>query len=159
MQVIGHRGSRGLAPENTLASLKKALAHEVAAIEVDLRVTKDKVMVLHHNDKLEAPNGVKRRISTTSYKELLDLKPDLTTLEDALNRLGKKVSWRLEIKRREPIEPIVKILKQRLSAGWPKSSIVVGSSSQVILRQIKLSLPELGLIVIEPWSGVRANMR
>lgn len=44
----GHRGTRGLAPENTLAAFRTALAVGVTTIETDMAVTKDGVIVLSH---------------------------------------------------------------------------------------------------------------
>ena len=48
----GHRGTRGLAPENTLAAFRKALAIGVTTIETDLAVTRDGVLVLSHEPYL-----------------------------------------------------------------------------------------------------------
>jgi glycerophosphoryl diester phosphodiesterase len=48
----GHRGARGLAPENTLAAFRRALEIGVTTIETDLAVTKDDVVVISHNPSL-----------------------------------------------------------------------------------------------------------
>jgi glycerophosphoryl diester phosphodiesterase len=48
----GHRGARGLAPENTLAAFRKAIAIGVTTIETDIAVTKDRVPVISHNPSL-----------------------------------------------------------------------------------------------------------
>jgi glycerophosphoryl diester phosphodiesterase len=48
----GHRGTRGLAPENTLAAFRRALDIGVATIETDLGMTKDGVVVISHNPNL-----------------------------------------------------------------------------------------------------------
>ena len=48
----GHRGTRGLAPENTLAAFRRALAIGVTTLETDLAVTKDGVLVISHNPSL-----------------------------------------------------------------------------------------------------------
>ncbi len=48
----GHRGARGLAPENTLAAFRTALAIGVTTIETDMAVTKDGVIVLAHDPDL-----------------------------------------------------------------------------------------------------------
>jgi glycerophosphoryl diester phosphodiesterase len=45
----GHRGTRGLAPENTLAAFRRALEIGVSTIETDMGVTKDDVVVISHN--------------------------------------------------------------------------------------------------------------
>jgi glycerophosphoryl diester phosphodiesterase len=48
----GHRGARGLAPENTLASFRTALAIGVTTLEAALAVTRDGVIVLAHDPRL-----------------------------------------------------------------------------------------------------------
>ena len=48
----GHRGTRGLAPENTLAAFRRALEIGVTTIETDMSVTKDDVVVISHNPSL-----------------------------------------------------------------------------------------------------------
>lgn len=48
----GHRGARGLAPENTLAAFRKALEIGVTTLETDLALTRDGVLVLAHDPRL-----------------------------------------------------------------------------------------------------------
>ena len=48
----GHRGARGLAPENTLAGFRTALDLGVTTLETDLAVTKDEVVVISHDPLL-----------------------------------------------------------------------------------------------------------
>jgi glycerophosphoryl diester phosphodiesterase len=50
--VEGHRGARGHAPENTMAAFRQALALRVGTIETDLAVTRDDVLVISHNPRL-----------------------------------------------------------------------------------------------------------
>jgi glycerophosphoryl diester phosphodiesterase len=50
--VQGHRGARGLAPENTLAAFRAALEIGVSTLETDLAVTRDGVLVLSHDPQL-----------------------------------------------------------------------------------------------------------
>jgi len=47
--VIGHRGAAGLAPENTLAAFKRALEIGVDAVEMDVQLSKDGALVIHHD--------------------------------------------------------------------------------------------------------------
>lgn len=58
----GHRGARGLRPENTLAAFSFALATGVTTLETDLAVTKDGVLVISHEpylnpDLVRTPDG------------------------------------------------------------------------------------------------------
>ena len=48
----GHRGARGTAPENTLPGFAAALAVGVATLELDAGVTRDGVVVVHHDRRL-----------------------------------------------------------------------------------------------------------
>ena len=48
----GHRGARGVAPENTLPGFAAALATGVATLELDTGVTRDGVVVVHHDRRL-----------------------------------------------------------------------------------------------------------
>jgi glycerophosphoryl diester phosphodiesterase len=52
IDLQGHRGTRGLAPENTLAAFRKALAIGVTTLETDLALTADDVLVLSHEPRL-----------------------------------------------------------------------------------------------------------
>ncbi len=48
----GHRGARGLMPENTLPAFARALAIGVTTLELDVGVTEDGVVVVHHDRRL-----------------------------------------------------------------------------------------------------------
>jgi glycerophosphoryl diester phosphodiesterase len=51
-ELSGHRGARGLCPENTLPAFAKALAIGVTTLEMDAAVTKDGVVVISHDPVL-----------------------------------------------------------------------------------------------------------
>jgi glycerophosphoryl diester phosphodiesterase len=51
--VIGHRGNRAHSPENTLESIREAIALGVDAVEFDLRVTSDGVLVVMHDPTVD----------------------------------------------------------------------------------------------------------
>ena len=58
----GHRGARGLAPENTMAGFQRALAIGVTTLETDLAVTQDGIVVIAHDpllnpDLVRGPDG------------------------------------------------------------------------------------------------------
>lgn len=47
--VYGHRGARGLAPENTLPAFQAALDHHVDVIDLDVVMTEEGVLIAHHD--------------------------------------------------------------------------------------------------------------
>lgn len=52
-ELSGHRGARGLCPENTLPAFSKALSIGVSTLEMDAAVTKDGVVVISHDPFLD----------------------------------------------------------------------------------------------------------
>ena len=48
----GHRGARGLLPENTLPAFERALALGVTTLELDIAITRDGVLAIHHDRRL-----------------------------------------------------------------------------------------------------------
>lgn len=51
-ELHGHRGARGLVAENTLASFREALRHGVDCIEIDVAMSRDGHIVIHHDRAL-----------------------------------------------------------------------------------------------------------
>jgi glycerophosphoryl diester phosphodiesterase len=159
MKIIGHRGARGLAPENTIASLRKALEHHVDMIEFDVRVTGDGIPVLHHDSFLTDPGGEKRNIADHAYAELKNHKKDLATFETVLQSFAGIVPLYIEVKPHVAVAPVIKIIKKFIITDTPPRRLLLGSKSQKTLLELHSALPDIQKIVIEPWSGVRAHYR
>jgi glycerophosphoryl diester phosphodiesterase len=159
MLIISHRGARGLAPENTVAGLTKALECNADMVEFDLRVTKDGTVILHHNPKIIDASGNKLKISDRSYEELKNHKPDLATFKEALDKIGPGFPKYVEVKPKVSITPIVAIVEKYLKEGWSSENFLLASFSQKTLLEIHEKLPDIQKIVIEKWSSVRARYR
>ncbi len=52
IQIYGHRGARGLSPENTIPAYKTGLSIGINTVDMDVNMTKDGVVVITHNFKL-----------------------------------------------------------------------------------------------------------
>ncbi len=52
LDLQGHRGARGLAPENTLAGFARAIGIGVTSLELDVGMTRDGVVVVGHDPRL-----------------------------------------------------------------------------------------------------------
>lgn len=95
MKVVGHRGAAGLAPENTLKSLSIALKLGVDAVEIDIRLTKDRQLVLMHDEDLMHCCGVNKKLRDLTYNQLKKI-PTLSgepipTLQEALKVIKNRV--------------------------------------------------------------------
>ncbi|MBX9928399.1 MAG: glycerophosphodiester phosphodiesterase [Gemmatimonadaceae bacterium] len=56
MEIIAHRGASADAPENTLAAFRRAIEVGADAVELDVHLTRDGVLVVHHDPTL-GPGG------------------------------------------------------------------------------------------------------
>jgi len=84
-RVIGHRGARGLAPENTLAAIRAARDCGLSWIEVDVRLTRDAVPVLSHDPVIAPGDGaLPVRIAALDAEMLRKRIPSVLGLADAL---------------------------------------------------------------------------
>lgn len=69
-RIIGHRGGGTLAPENTLAGIRKASESGLGAVEFDVMLSADKVPVLIHDETLERTTNGSGSVSATPYAGL-----------------------------------------------------------------------------------------
>ena len=72
-KIIGHRGAAGLAPENTLSSIKKAYKSGLVFIEIDVKVTKDNIPILLHDDTIDRTTNKLGKCSNYNFDELSNL--------------------------------------------------------------------------------------
>jgi glycerophosphoryl diester phosphodiesterase len=70
---IAHRGASHNAPENTLAAFYKGLEMGANGLETDLRMSKDGVIVLHHDELLNRTTNGTGRLSDYTWTELQQL--------------------------------------------------------------------------------------
>lgn len=162
MIVYGHRGARGEAPENTIAGAKHAVARGVRHLEIDIRLSADKQLVVIHDHGLRRTVGVPGNVGDLSARELAKLDaradgppwpnkrgtgvPTLTALFEAVPEIKH---WQLELKhlgskRRnaELAEAVVAWIERH------KPSAVVTSLEPYLLHAVKRLAPRqpLGLV-------------
>jgi glycerophosphoryl diester phosphodiesterase len=68
--IIGHRGASAVAPENTLAAFREAIAVGADGIEFDVRLTRDDVPVVIHDSTLRRTGGLAQRIADLMWSEV-----------------------------------------------------------------------------------------
>jgi hypothetical protein len=73
--VIVHRGASAFAPENSLAAYAAAMDYGADGCEVDLRRTRDGVLVLFHDETLDRLTCGFGAVSQLTYGELTALRP------------------------------------------------------------------------------------
>jgi len=129
MQIIGHRGAKGLAPENTIESIQLAIEHQVDMVEIDIRLHNGSV-VLSHDETFPAKT--------------------YTSLEEALRVINGRVPLNIEIKEAKVIKHLPELLKDY------KGDVLYSSLKFQMLAALRKLLPNCEVAILETWSGVRA---
>ncbi|NQT20314.1 MAG: hypothetical protein HQ592_11460 [Planctomycetes bacterium] len=99
--VIAHRGNSSSAPENTLAAIREAIDLGTDCVEVDIRCTRDGVLVLHHDPAVGRTAGDMGNVSDLTLEDLRGLEvgswvseeyrgEPIPTFEEALKVARKK---------------------------------------------------------------------
>lgn len=70
MKIIGHRGARGEAPENTLGGFQYIQDIGIRAVEFDVRQLKDNALVIMHDDQFTRTAGKKKALYECMSNEL-----------------------------------------------------------------------------------------
>ncbi|SFL23032.1 glycerophosphoryl diester phosphodiesterase [Paenibacillus sp. 1_12] len=73
IQIVGHRGYKSAYPENTLLAFQKSLEMGVDVLEFDLRFSKDKVIMVIHDETLERTTNGTGKVSDYTMAELKQL--------------------------------------------------------------------------------------
>jgi glycerophosphoryl diester phosphodiesterase len=68
--IIGHRGSAGLAPENTLAGIRRAHEEGASWVEFDVKLTADAIPILMHDDKLGRTTDGRGKAAEASLEDI-----------------------------------------------------------------------------------------
>lgn len=107
MLVIAHRGYHAENIENTLAAFEAAVKLGFDGIETDVRISSDGYLVLIHDRII---SGKEVRLLTRKEIEN-ETGYQVTTLDEALKRFPG-IIWNIEIKIREGLELIIRVLEK-----------------------------------------------
>lgn len=88
--VIGHRGNRAHSPEDTLESMREAVALGVDALEFDVHLTSDGVVVVHHDETLDRTTDGTGALAERSLAQLQALDAGFRFTTDS----GISFPWR-----------------------------------------------------------------
>jgi glycerophosphoryl diester phosphodiesterase len=72
---IAHRGASAYAQENSAAAMRKAVEMGADMVEVDVRLTADRVPVIAHDENLKRVFGISGMVAEFTYDELVALTP------------------------------------------------------------------------------------
>lgn len=142
-KVIGHRGAMAYAPENTLVSFHEAKKRGATWVELDVKLTADRVPVVMHDASLKRTTGLDRLVAETQAAELPGSVPTFEQAIACFGELGLGVN--VEIKPcdgREAETAVVAVAMLRRL--WPRSLPVpiLSSFNDISLAAAHRAAPE-----------------
>jgi len=163
---IAHRGCSSLSPENTLSSFKKALEIGVDGIELDIRSTKDKEIIVIHDNFVDRTTNGKGKANELTLKQIKKLNiidktgiklldETIPTLEEVIDLVrDKKAMLWIEMKEKGGEEKIIKLLE---SKGVINNVTLISFNSQN-LKKVKTINPLVSTgIIIGNTRGTSSN--
>ncbi len=165
--VIGHRGAATYAPENTLESIRTAAEIGTKWIELDVKLTKDSVPIIFHDDTLERTTSGYGNVADTDYSDIKELEAGfwfsegftgviVPTLEEAMEViLHHDLGVNFEIKPCPGREvETAEVMLDILSQGWDDTAkVLISSFSHVSLEVAFDMVPDFhrGLLLEDEW--------
>ena len=156
-KVIGHRGAKAYAPENTLSSIYTAADMGIEWVEIDVKLTRDSVPVIFHDEELERCTGVSGLMEDINFDDMRGLDAGswfgesfrdekIPTLEEALEAiLSRGLNVNLEIKPCPGREvETAEVMLDVATRIWPDDlpPPLISSFSHVSLETARDMIPE-----------------
>lgn len=149
MLITAHRGSSLHYPENTLISIEKAIEEGADYIEIDVRLSKDKEVVLFHDNKLTRINGSNesienmnlediKRIDNGSYKSEKYANVQIVTLEEVFRNFRGRAKFNIELKVKNTNDyTLLSKVSELIRKYSMDSDVVVSSFNKVLIEKFK----------------------
>ena len=141
--VQAHRGASGYEQQNTIKAFDKAVELNSDAIELDIRKTKDNLIVVFHD-----PTYQNKHINDWNYLELNEKTQEegflVPLLSDVLKLYKNKILLDIEIKEEGYEEEIIKMVKEVLDYN----EFNIRSFSEKTIRTIKKLDPKIYTILL-----------
>jgi Glycerophosphoryl diester phosphodiesterase len=154
IKITSHRGfSRGV-PENTLPAIEKAIEEKADYVEMDVRQTKDRKLVLLHDENVRRTTGINKNIGNMTYDEVILLDAGkwvseeyagtrIPTLEEALETCKGKINMNLDLKEDRNAVGLEESVVGFINQYEMENQCVITSTSRTILENVKKLNPNI----------------
>lgn len=143
MVIIGHRGAKGHAPENTLASFEKAIELGVDMIELDVYCSSDNIpMVIHDKsiDRTTKGSGLVAEHPAAALQKL-----GIPTLGEVFDLVKTQCEINIEIKNFETVDSVLRLLD---TSSFPKDKLLISSFDWNALQEVRFHSESLRIGVL-----------
>jgi glycerophosphoryl diester phosphodiesterase len=167
LTVIGHRGARGHAPENTLLSFDTALCLGAHWVECDVQLHEGELLLMH-DLRLERTTNGKGRLDENTLAQLRALDAgqgqQIPTLQEALTLIDQRMGINVELKTWNGTgTAVARVLRETVAQGWPLDKLLVSSFHLPELYEFHDLAPEIPIGVLLcgvplDWAGCASEL-
>ncbi len=153
MEIVAHRGTRGLAPENTMRGIRKAKELGLKWVEVDVRVTRDGIPILFHDEYMARMTGLRKKVREAEWAEIRRYRvcgEEITRLEDALR---EDINFVVEVKEVEDVERVMEVVEE---VRAKRGVLLTSYHEEALLKTKEWGYP-VGIIFHTPYDFLRAK--
>ena len=153
-KLIGHRGVKDLCPENTLESIAMALELGLTFVEIDVKISKDKLPILLHDDTLDRTTNGNGLVIDYDYESIRKLDAGkffykkntnifVPKLEDTLNLcINNNVNLNIELKPNKNFEKENTLQIYELTKNIHQIDIFFSSFDMISILEISKLYPQ-----------------
>ena len=156
MVVVAHRGRSGGGPENTLAAVRQSIERGLRIIEVDVRLTKDRQLVIVHDDRLDRTSDCSGRVSDLTLVQVRrcdagwpthpgELVP--TFAEVLVLAQERSVRVLADVKETSALEPLLATIREHRADGL----VILGLRRTDQVAQARKRFP--GIVILANMPG------
>ncbi len=139
----GHRGIPVKAPENTIKGFMEAQKLGADGIELDVRLTKDRKVVVIHDAEIDRTSNGTGRVRDYTLEELKQFDfgegEKIPTLDEVLNTIDPNIIVNIEIKEPDMVKEVIEIIRRNNA----QDRVLISSFIQPILLLIKKQEPRI----------------
>ncbi len=157
--ILGHRGARREAPENTLPAFRRALEVGADGVELDARLCADGAVIVLHDDDLARTTAGRGRADRLRYEEIRRLDAGgrwaeefpgtyVPTLEEALAALSPARLVNVELKGPEEDSGLEQRVLEVVRAAGMVERVVFSSFHPAHLRRLRRLDDGLALAIL-----------
>lgn len=156
VDIFAHGGGQGVAPTNTLLALQTATRDGADVLEIDVQLTKDNVLVVHHDDTLDRTTDLSGPVASLTWAQivahdqggavLIDKRifsgtaTKVARLDDVLAALPNQI-WNIEIKNNSLIG--ANQTCQSIKRAGLTDAVLVASFHDAVMATFRAACPQV----------------
>lgn len=165
-KITAHRGNSLEAPENTMSAIEAAADDMADYAEIDVRATKDGVVVLLHDPNLKRTAGVNKNIWDVTYEETQSLDAGswlsdefigekIPTLDEIIKYADGKIMLNIEIKTSENSPDLTDSVVKIIQDNHFENQCVISTYNYGVLKEINDLDPDIrtGIIITVAYAN------